>query len=167
MATTKSGCDGHNGAAPIPSTTPVDGVLAYAEGSAVGYRAYRSTGTTPHYAFGHGLGYTTWSCEAAELSGDASAVSVTVRNTGARAGREVVQIYYQPDDATIRLVGFAGVVAEPGQRRTVVVDLDARAASRWDVRADRWEPLVGGELCVGRSVADLPVTLRVDRVLGA
>ena len=154
------------GDTPIPSTTPVDGVLAYEEGHAIGYRGYQSAGATPQYAFGHGLGYTTWSFEAAELSADASAVSVSVRNTGVRAGREVVQVYYRPDAATIRLVGFAGVVAEPGQRATVTVDIDARAASRWDVQVHAWTSLVGGELRIGRSVEDVPLTLTVDRSLG-
>jgi beta-glucosidase len=155
-----------DGDAPIPSTTPVDGVLAYAEGHAIGYRGYRSTGATPLFAFGHGLGYTTWQYEDAELSADGAALTVTVRNTGLRAGREVVQVYLQPDDATVRLVGFAGVVAEPGQPATVTVDIDARAASRWDVTAQAWTPLVGGELLVGRSLADLPLAIRVDRPLG-
>jgi beta-glucosidase len=156
-----------DGSALIPSTTPVDGVLAYDEGHAIGYRAYRSTGTTPLFAFGYGLGYTTWAFEDAELSGDAAALAVTVRNTGQRAGREVVQVYYQPDGATVRLVGFAGVVAEPGQPVTVTVDIDARAASRWDVDARAWTPLVGGELRVGRSSADTPLVLPVSRPLGA
>jgi beta-glucosidase len=155
-----------DGDAPIPSTTPVDGVLAYDEGHAVGYRGYQTTGATPQFAFGHGLGYTTWSFEAAELSADGSALTISVRNTGARAGREVVQVYYQPDAATIRLVGFAGVVAEPGQRCTLTVHIDACAASRWDVQASAWTPLVGGELRIGRSVADLLLTVPVDRRLG-
>jgi beta-glucosidase len=155
-----------DGAAPIPSTTPVDGVLAYGEGHAIGYRGYRTVGAPPQFAFGHGLGYTSWSFETAELSPDGTALTVTVRNTGQRPGREVVQVYYQPDDAGVRLVGFSGVVADPGARATVTVGIDARAAGRWDVDASAWTPLVGGELRAGRSSSDLPLVVSVDRPLG-
>jgi beta-glucosidase len=90
-----------------------------------------------------------------------------VRNTGAHPGREVIQVYYRPDGGTIRLVGFASATAEPGQQVTVTVDLDARAASRWDIDAHEWTPLVGGVLCIGRSVADAAaITVPVDRPLG-
>ncbi len=56
-------------------------------------------GTAPHFAFGHGLGYTTWEYESAGadsaqvLDESALGVTVVVRNTGSRAGREVVQAY--------------------------------------------------------------------------
>jgi beta-glucosidase len=156
-----------DGTSPVPSTTPVDGVLAYHEGRGVGYRGYEATDATPLFAFGHGLGYTTWSFETAELTDDASTVTVMVRNTGAHPGREVIQVYYRPDGGTIRLVGFASATAEPGQQVTVTVDLDARAASRWDIDAHEWTPLVGGVLCIGRSVADAAaITVPVDRPLG-
>ena len=49
---------------PVLSTTPQDGVLAYDEGVFIGYRAWERAGVAPRYAFGHGLGYTTWDYEA-------------------------------------------------------------------------------------------------------
>ncbi len=82
---------------PVLSTTPEDGALAYDEGVFIGYRAWQRAGVAPRYPFGHGLGYTTWSYEA--ISADADRVTVTVRNTGHRAGREVIQIYVGPTAA--------------------------------------------------------------------
>lgn len=162
LTTTMPPVDG----AVIASVTPVDGVLAYEEARNIGYRGYDANGTSPAFPFGHGLGYTTWAFDSAEVTGDGRALDVTVRNTGTRTGREVVQVYYRPDEGSVRLVGFAGAVAEPGESVCVPVALDARAAGRWDRDAGTWAPLVGGVLHVGRSIADAPLTLPVDRPLG-
>jgi beta-glucosidase len=162
LSTTMPPVDG----AVIASVTPVDGVLAYTEGRNTGYRGYDADGTAPGFAFGHGLGYTSWEFDGAALSDDGGAVQVTVRNTGTRPGREVVQVYYRPDGAGVRLVGFASARAEPGDAVSVPVAIDARAASRWNTDAGAWVPLVGGVLHVGRSIADTPVTVPVNRPLG-
>ncbi|HZG02877.1 MAG TPA: glycoside hydrolase family 3 N-terminal domain-containing protein [Streptomyces sp.] len=95
---------------------------------------------TPLYPFGHGLSYTTFAWEAAGADTDAvptdggTGVRLTVRNTGERAGTEVVQLYLhdpvartvQPDS---RLVGYARVALEPGQAAEVVFDFHADLAS--------------------------------------
>jgi beta-glucosidase len=140
---------------PVLSTTPVDGVLAYDEGVFIGYRAWERSGTAPRYPFGHGNGYTTWSYERIDVDGDQ--VRVTVRNTGARPGREVVQVYVSPavadDDRPARwLAGFAAAAAGPGESVTVTVGLPERAFQIW---ADGWRT-VPGEYTVeaARSVAD-------------
>ena len=82
----------------LPSTRPVDGVLAYDEGLFVGHRAYDRDGRDPLLPFGHGLDYTSWEHLGIEVLGDVAAgqdatVAVRLRNTGDRAGREVVQLY--------------------------------------------------------------------------
>ena len=83
----------------LPPVTPVQGELPYQEGLLIGYRWYLATGRTPAFPFGHGLGYTTWAYEGMAVDGDTA--TVTVRNTGARAGREVVQVYAgRPDRPT-------------------------------------------------------------------
>ncbi len=82
----------------LPSTQPADGVLAYSEGLFIGYRGYDRDGREPLFPFGHGHGYTTWSYESITVDYDIPkpscapgvAVRVEVRNTGPRAGREVV-----------------------------------------------------------------------------
>ncbi|CAM5257074.1 Thermostable beta-glucosidase B [Streptomyces microflavus] len=48
---------------PVSATTPTNGELPYTEGVFIGYRAWEKAGTAPAYAFGHGLGYTTWEYE--------------------------------------------------------------------------------------------------------
>jgi beta-glucosidase len=128
---------------PVLSTTPADGVLAYDEGVFIGYRAWQRAEVTPRYGFGHGLGYTTWSYE--EISAGAGAVTVIVRNTGQRAGREVVQIYAGPataDGSRPRrwLAGFASVTAGPGESATATISLPART---WQVWADGWSTITG------------------------
>lgn len=118
------------GSAPL-STTPADGVLAYDEELAIGYRAGAAG---PLFPFGHGRGYTTWEYESLAVEGGAAAV--VVRNSGARAGREVVQVYV--DD---RLAGFATATAAPGETVTVRVPLPPRAFEEWT--DDGWRPRPG------------------------
>jgi beta-glucosidase len=97
-----------------PSAQPVAGVLSYEEETAIGYRS-----PAPFVLpFGHGLGYTEW--EYTGLSTSAHGVSVTVRNTGSRPGREVVQVY-----ANGWLAGFGAALAEPGGTASVEIGLPA------------------------------------------
>ena len=120
---------------PVLSTTPVDGVLAYDEGVFIGYRAWDRSGVAPLFAFGHGDGYTSWVYE--HLSVDGNQATVLVRNTGARPGREVVQLYAGPavadaDRPRRWLAGFASVSADPGQTATVIIVLPERTWQVWD-----------------------------------
>jgi beta-glucosidase len=151
---------------PILSTTPSGGVLRYDEGVFIGYRAYERAAVTPRYAFGHGLGYTTWEYESLQAS--PRAATVTVRNSGARAGREIVQIYVGPEtpdgDRPRRwLAGFAAVTAEPGESRTVTVELAERTFQVWAAGPhDGWQT-VGGDYVIeaARSRADVRHTATV------
>jgi beta-glucosidase len=150
---------------PIPSTEPVEGVVAYAEGLHIGHRRYLRDGVAPAYWFGHGLGYTTWRYE--ELDVRDGAVEVAVRNTGTRAGREVVQAYLsRPDSAVERpvrwLAGFAAVVVGPGERVRVRVELPERAFAHWDEPAGGWTIEPGTfALQVGRNADDAALTATV------
>jgi len=131
---------------PVLSVTPVDGELRYDEGVFIGYRAFERAGITPRFAFGHGLGYTSWEYE--QLTADGRKVIVTVRNTGSRAGREVVQVYAGPvtpdDERPCRwLAGFATATAEPGETGTVTITLPERAFQIW---ADGWTTVPGDYL---------------------
>jgi beta-glucosidase len=132
---------------PVLNTTPEAGVLSYDEGVFIGYRAFERAGRAPRYGFGHGLGYTSWQYE--DIAADAERVTVTVRNTGQRAGREVVQVYAgpaEPDATRPRrwLAGFASVTAGPGETGTVTIDLPART---WQVWAGGWAT-IGGEYAI-------------------
>ncbi|MFB6549428.1 beta-glucosidase [Streptomyces sp. NPDC056405] len=146
--------------APVTGVVPTDGELRYEEGVFVGYRAWDRAGRTPSYPFGHGLGYTDWTYEDIEVDG--TSVTVTVRNSGRRAGREVVQVYLAPvDDSHGRparwLAGFAGVTAAAGETVSVTVPLPERAFEIWD--GDGWSRISGDyQVHAARSVADLRLT---------
>jgi beta-glucosidase len=96
-------------------------------------------------------------------------VSVDVRNSGARRGREVVQIYLsKPDSALERavrwLAGHAAVEADPGEKATVEILVPRRAFAHWDTATGSWDVEPGQyEIHIGRSAADLlppiPVSL--------
>ncbi|MEV0062294.1 glycoside hydrolase family 3 C-terminal domain-containing protein [Nocardia sp. NPDC050718] len=149
---------------PVLDTTPVDGVLDYAEGIHVGYRAWLRAGTAPAYPFGHGLGYTTWSTGGLVVAG--RTVSLTVTNTGDRPGKHVVQAYLsRPTSAIERpvrwLAGFAAVTCAPGETRTVDIALPRRAFEHWDGHGWAVEPGTFTVL-VGTSVEDLPHTATVS-----
>ncbi|MFE3698471.1 beta-glucosidase [Nocardia tengchongensis] len=107
---------------PVLNTKPEpDHALPYSEGIHIGYRAWLKSGVAPAYPFGHGLGYTTWELDELRVSGRTA--TVTVRNTGARAGRQVVQAYLsRPGSAVDRpvrwLAGFAVVEAGAGESVT-------------------------------------------------
>jgi beta-glucosidase len=90
---------------------------------------------TPLYAFGHGLSYTSFRYQRPKLSaqrlapGEALTVEVSVQNTGARAGDEVVQLYLRDDAASVTrpvrtLRGFQKVSLAKGASRTVTFTLD-------------------------------------------
>jgi hypothetical protein len=104
--------------------------------------------TQPAFSFGHGLGYSTWDyldlTAPPRLDPTRDAVmTVRLRNTGTRPGREVVQVYASaPDSAVERparwLVGFAGASADPGQEVTVQVTVPARSLAHWDGQTHTW-----------------------------
>lgn len=157
LVTTFPAADGDG---PAWSPVPAGGVLAYTEGDGVGYRGW--TGRDPLFWFGHGLGWTTWAYSDARADGP-DALTVTVENTGARTGREVVQVYLEPPGERVRLAGWA--VADdvtPGERRSVRVPLDPRATRRWTDAG--WQPLTGGLVLVARGLGD--VRAKVDRPAG-
>ncbi|MEU3836344.1 glycoside hydrolase family 3 protein [Streptomyces microflavus] len=153
---------------PVSATTPTNGELPYTEGVFIGYRAWEKAGTTPAYAFGHGLGYTTWEYESVSATPDA--VTVRVRNTGSRPGSDTVQIYLAPapaPDAPERparwLTGFARVTAAPGGSVEVTVPVETRAYQVWDEEAYGWKTVPGTyEVQAARSLADVRATTTVD-----
>ena len=159
----------------LPSTRPVDGVLAYSEGLFIGYRGYDRDGRAPLFPFGHGTGYTTWSYESitvdCDVPGDRGpggvAACVTVQNTGPRRGREVVQVYAsRPSSAVERpakwLAGFAAVDADPGETVTVGIVIPERAFQHWTAQAWATEP-GPFTLSAGPSSASLPLSAEVER----
>lgn len=159
---------------PVLHAEPRDGVLSYDEGLLIGYRGYDARLSAPLYPFGHGLGYTTWSYEALQAAtprlapGDDLEFTVTLRNTGSRTGREVVQAYLAgpPGDAgrpPRQLAAFGSVTAAPGKAVQVRLTAPARAFARWDTAAGSWTwPAGQYTVHVGRSSRDLRLSVPVS-----
>jgi len=151
-------------AAPAWSVTPTDGRLEYTEGTYIGYRGhYAGRAPEPAFWLGHGLGYSTWDySDIAVVPDGPVAVAVTVTNTGERASREVVQVYFQPADADqpIRLVGWAAVEVAAGQAARLTVPTDDRLWRKWSTAANGWDRLAeGGELLIARGLGDIRARL--------
>lgn len=138
-----------------------NGDLPYTEGVRVGYRGLAARGIAPRQAFGAGFGYTTFALEGATVAAngpDGWTVTVAVRNTGMRAGAEVVQVYRMLPELT--LVGFEKVQLAAGATRTVRIAIERRRLQTWQ---DGWTDLPGSvELFVGRSSADLSLAVQVN-----
>ncbi|MFD5235067.1 glycoside hydrolase family 3 C-terminal domain-containing protein [Streptomyces tendae] len=162
--------------APVIRTRPDgDGRLAYDEGLHLGYRGWLRHRRPPAYWFGHGLGYTTWAYEELTVppvtrAGDDLTVRVRVRNTGARAGREVVQVYLaRPASALDRparwLAGYAAVRARPGETVTATIRVPARSLSHWSVAEHAWRTEPGPcRVRAGSSSGDLPLVADLEVV---
>ncbi len=152
--------------APVTQVTPENGELPYTEGVFIGYRAWEKAGRTPSYPFGHGLGYTDWSYDAIEADG--TSVTVRITNSGARHGREVVQVYLAPVETDPErparwLAGFAGVEADPGESVDVVLELPRRSFEMWDETANAWAFVKGSyEIQAGRSITDRRVATTIN-----
>lgn len=142
----------------------------YDEGIHIGYRAWLKAGNKPAFAFGHGLGYTSFevtdaSAPASAQAGKNLAVSVKVTNTGSRAGKHVVQVYASRPGSTIDrpavwLVGFAEVRLGAGESTVVSVPVKGREFAHW---AGAWKYESGQfNLLVGAAVDQISHTLSVE-----
>jgi beta-glucosidase len=158
---------------PVLHAPPRDGCLDYAEGLLMGYRGYDAAAITPMFPFGHGLGYTSWDYET--LTGTPPSLApgedlwlrVTVRNTGPRRGREVVQAYVTGAPGgrgrPVRVLGaFAGAVAAAGEPAEIALRVPARVFAVFDAEAGGWAwPPGEFTVQVGRSSRDLRLSATV------
>jgi beta-glucosidase len=108
-------------------------------------RGYIDDVTTPLYPFGYGLSYTKFDMAVPRLekasigTSGTTRVQVDVRNTGSRAGDEVVQMYIRDDVSSVtrpllELKGFQRVTLAPGESRTVTFDI--KPSDLWFYNAD-------------------------------
>lgn len=153
----------------------LDGKVRYEEGVFIGYRHYERHGITLLFPFGFGLGYTSFALsdldvDASRFEADAElTVSVTVENTGARPGSEVVQLYVSDPEASVarparELKAFEKVFLGPGEKLRISLDLDARAFAFFSVEAKHWlvEPGIF-VVRVAQNAADAGLTAEVSR----
>ena len=118
----------------------------YEEGIYVGYRYFDSFGIEPVFPFGYGLSYTQFEVEAKAVTTDHASVtvSVSVTNTGSRAGKEVAQIYVScPQQGMAkeyrRLCGFAKTpLLNPGECREMKITFPAKELASFDQEASAW-----------------------------
>lgn len=127
----------------------VDGQVYYQEGIYVGYRWFNTKGVKPQFPFGFGLSYTTFKYGRPELSAESLSaggkltLTVSVTNTGKRAGKETVQLYIGDEEASAdrprkELKDFAKVELQPGETKTVSFDITTEALQFWSDKTHSW-----------------------------
>ena len=123
----------------------------YEEGIWVGYRYYQTAGKEVSYPFGYGLSYTTFAYSAPKVTAtkDGFRATITVKNTGSVAGKEVVQLYVSaPSGGLVKpeseLKGFAKTKElAPGESQTLTIDVDAYSLASFNEAASQWETAAG------------------------
>lgn len=142
--------------------------VKYNEGIFVGYRwADKQKKVKPLFPFGHGLSYTTFAygkptADRKSLSADGTlTVKVMVKNTGARPGQEVVQLYISDKKSSLprpvkELKGFRKIQLAPGEEKEVAFTIDKSALSFFDDARHAWVAEPGKfEAIVAASAEDI------------
>ena len=141
--------------------------VSYSEGVFVGYRYYDKKELAVNFPFGYGLSYTSFAYKNLRLDRDVMSdggrltVSVDVTNTGAREGKETVQLYVSDRTGAVQrpqweLKGFCKLSLKPGETKTAVMVLDDRAFSWYAEALGDWYAAPGAyEIAVGASSRDL------------
>jgi beta-glucosidase len=134
--------------------------IVYREGIFMGYRGYEHNHVEPQYSFGFGLSYTTFSfSHLRSTATEAGHFKVTfdVTNTGKRPGATAAQLYVGTASSKIErpvkeLKGFERVLLQPGETKTLALDLNPRSFSYFDVKSSTWHADAGTyDLMVGDS----------------
>jgi len=133
-------------------------VVHYNEGIFVGYRYFDTYHVQPQFAFGHGLSYTKFDySNLAVLAGkDKATVKIRIKNSGKRAGAEVVQVYVKQDNPTVErpekeLKAFTKVFLQPGESKIIELKLNSDAfqyynedRKKWVLEPGKFTVIVGG-----------------------
>jgi beta-glucosidase len=141
--------------------------VEYRESLFVGYRYFDTARQPVLFPFGHGLSYTTFAYEHLHLSSptltddDTLQVLVTITNTGARAGTEIVQLYIHEVSPSVvkadkELKGFQKVLLQPDESSSLTFTLNRRDFAFYHVETGDWV-VAGGEyeLLIGASSRDI------------
>jgi beta-glucosidase len=146
----------------------------YQEGVFVGYRYYTSVGREVLFPFGYGLSYTDFTYSDLKLDKekmtdqDTLTVTVKVKNTGSRKGKEVVQLYVSPAAGeTIRPVselrGFEKIELESEQEKEVTFILDMRAFAYWNEEIHDWYVESGEyQIQIGKNSQEIVLSVPVQ-----
>ena len=148
----------------------------------VGYRFFDTFGRSVAYPFGYGLSYTTFEYGKATVNqkGEQIEVSVTIKNTGNRPGKEVAQVYVAAPKGTLEkpakeLKAFGKTrELQPGESQTLRMTLQLRdlasfdeSQSAWVVDAGTYTFMVGANVCDIKATATLKVAAMTEKVSNA
>ncbi len=134
----------------------------------VGYRYFDSFNKNVAYPFGYGLSYTTfeYSDAAVKVNGDVVTVSITVKNTGKVAGKEIAQVYVAAPAGNIEkpsheLKGFAKTrELKPGESETLTIQMQKRDLASFDEANSQWITEAGQYVFqIGASSRDIRATV--------
>ena len=146
----------------------------YEEDVYVGYRYFDSFEVPVSYPFGFGLSYTTFEYSDAKIAekGDAYEVSVTIKNTGAHEGKEVVELYISAPDTEFipvnkpakELKAYAKTKQlKPGESETLKLTVKAEDLASFDEAASAWVVAEGEyKFLVGASPQDIKAELTAN-----
>ena len=144
----------------------VPSFVNYVEGIYVGYKFYETAAaeglidydSTVVYPFGYGLSYTTFEQTMSDLTVDGDTISfdVTVTNTGSVAGKNVVEVFYNPpytnggiEKATANLVAFDKTdILEPGASQTLTISFKAEEMASYDTYGEAAYVLEAGDYII-------------------
>jgi beta-glucosidase len=158
------GAGGGGGRGAMP---PFD--IPYTEKLKVGYKWFDGENKEPLFAFGHGLSYTTFAYSGlhATVAGHSVTVSLVVKNTGKRAGKEIAEVYASLPASTSeppkRLVGWQKVDLAAGESKTVTIAIDPLYLSIFNEGKNYFD-VAGGDykIWAGGSSRSLPLSQAVQ-----
>ncbi|AHM60876.1 beta-glucosidase-like glycosyl hydrolase [Flammeovirgaceae bacterium 311] len=143
----------------------------YKEDIFVGYRYHDTYQVEPLFSFGHGLSYTTFAYSNMQVreQGEELKVTVTVKNTGKRAGQEVVQLYVEDIEASVQrpvkeLKAFQKIALKPGESKNVTLSLRKEAFQFYSEDKKQWVLEPGKfNLLAGSSSRDIRLGKEISR----
>jgi beta-glucosidase len=148
--------------------------VEYREGIFTGYRYYDKMEIKPLFPFGHGLSYTTFKYSDLRLDKskmtdkEALNITVKVKNTGNRAGKEIIQLYIRDIESDVirpvkELKGFEKIDLAPGEEKKVSFKLGKRAFAFYDTDIKDWRVESGDfKILVGKSSAEIVLSATVS-----
>ena len=159
-------------ASQYPGTLYADGSIDathFDEGIFIGYRYWDQYNQAPLFPFGYGLSYTSFALKglgAGMESGGGATVDVSVKNTGKRAGSEVVQVYLgfprSAGEPPRQLKGIQKVTVQPGEQKAVHIHLDGASFKYWDDTRNEWTTAQGSyRVMVGSSSREIAYTTNI------
>jgi beta-glucosidase len=146
---------------------PGQNTVEYSEGLLIGYRWFDTKKIEPQFCFGYGLSYTSFAYSGFKISkksysnGDKIEVSLKMKNTGSKAGKETVQIYITDEDQKVfkpvqELKAFTKVLVGAGKTVDVKMEIPVSDLAYFDVNLMKWVVSAGSyKVFAGSSSRDI------------